>query len=164
MAWLFGNYPLKIGMAIYQKQQDIQTAACHSQSSSAANSTNRPDSLQSSKLDSFNVSPSIRVEELNARDGSDLPNILDHKNQPPGISAANPEISAASLGISAANFFDFQWNEYSWISWSLFWWILPFQMLFMSFMKSHGAPSWISWTFTGPLFMEFVKPRFFSKH
>jgi len=108
MAWLFGNYPLKIGMAIYQKQQDIQTAACHSQSSSAANSTNRPDSLQSSKLDSFNVSPSIRVEELNARDGSDLPNILDHKNQPPGISAANPEISAASLGISAANFFDFQ--------------------------------------------------------
>lgn len=98
----------KIGMAIYQKQQDVQTAACHSQSSSAANSTYRPDSLQSSKLDSFNVSPSIRVEELNARDGNVLPNILDLKNQLPGISAANPEISAASLGISAANFFDFQ--------------------------------------------------------
>lgn len=37
-------------------------------------------------------------------------------------------------------------------------------MLFMSFMKSHGAPSWISWTFTGPLFMEFMKSRFFFKH
>ena len=43
---------LKMGMAIYQKK-NIQTVACHSQSSSAANSANRADTLQSSKLSSI---------------------------------------------------------------------------------------------------------------
>ena len=70
----------KMGMAIYQVKKIIQTVACHSQSSSAANSANRAVSLQSSMLDSSNFSPSISVEELKARDGSDLPNILDLKN------------------------------------------------------------------------------------
>ena len=49
-------------------------------------------------------SPTMRLSELKAREGSDIPNISETENSFPGISAANPGIPAAHPGIPAANF------------------------------------------------------------